>query len=136
MDDSVVRDSGEMLRRSRGCSAPDAIALPRIRDAADTFVWARITKTRSVWYAANRRLSKPAFRRLSDNDGIEAQWREALRLIQSIYDFTRRRIVCDAHPGYVSVSGPVRCVCRQDGVTPSYAAACGRAWLAAGRRRR
>lgn len=38
---------------------------------------------------------------LSD-DGIQAQWREALRLIQSIYDFTPERIVCDAHPGYVS----------------------------------
>ncbi|MGS8833425.1 carbamoyltransferase HypF, partial [Salmonella enterica subsp. enterica serovar Infantis] len=33
--------------------------------------------------------------------GIQAQWREALRVIQSIYDFTPERIVCDAHPVYV-----------------------------------
>ncbi|MDE5207476.1 hypothetical protein PYX06_24105 [Citrobacter amalonaticus] len=38
---------------------------------------------------------------LSD-DGIQNQWREALRLIQNIYDFTPQRIVHDAHPGYVS----------------------------------
>ena len=38
---------------------------------------------------------------LSD-DGIQHQWRDALRLIQTIYDFTPQRLVRDAHPGYVS----------------------------------
>lgn len=38
---------------------------------------------------------------LSD-DGIQQQWRDALRLIQNIYDFTPQRIVHDAHHGYVS----------------------------------
>jgi len=30
------------------------------------------------------------------------QWREALRLMQNIYDFTPQYVVHDAHPGYVS----------------------------------
>ncbi|HHU7250370.1 TPA: carbamoyltransferase HypF, partial [Escherichia coli] len=38
---------------------------------------------------------------LSD-DGIQMQWREALRLMQNIYDFTPQYVVHDAHPGYVS----------------------------------
>lgn len=42
MDDSVVRDSGEMLRRSRGY-VPDAIALPPdFAMCRRYFVWARI----------------------------------------------------------------------------------------------
>lgn len=38
---------------------------------------------------------------LSD-DGIQMQWREALRLMQNIYDFTPQYVVHDVHPGYVS----------------------------------
>ncbi len=30
------------------------------------------------------------------------QWREALRLMQNIYDFTPQYVVHDVHPGYVS----------------------------------
>lgn len=57
MDDSVVRDSGEMLRRSRGY-VPDAIALPPgFRDVPPILCLGADLKTRSVWYAANRRLS-------------------------------------------------------------------------------
>lgn len=44
---------------------------------------------------------------LSD-DGIQHQWRDALHLIQNIYDFTPQRIVCDAHLATFPASGPVR----------------------------
>ncbi|STJ09865.1 hydrogenase maturation protein hypF [Escherichia coli] len=41
---------------------------------------------------------------LSD-DGIQMQWREALRLMQNIYDFTPQYVVHDAHPAMSPASG-------------------------------
>ena len=35
-----------------------------------------------------------------DDEGVEEQWRQALRLMQEIYAFTPQRVVADAHPGY------------------------------------
>lgn len=34
------------------------------------------------------------------DEGVEAQWRGALSLMQKIYAFQPKRVVCDAHPGY------------------------------------
>ncbi|EBF1292930.1 carbamoyltransferase HypF [Salmonella enterica] len=101
MDDSVVRDSGEMLRRSRGY-VPDAFALPPgFRDAPPILCLGADLKNTFCLVRGEQAVVSQHLGDLSD-DGIQAQWREALRLIQSIYDFTPERIVCDAHPGYVS----------------------------------
>lgn len=57
MDDSVVRESGEMLRRSRGY-VPDAVALPPgFRDVPPMLCLGADLKIPSVWCVANRRLS-------------------------------------------------------------------------------
>ncbi|EGY1755415.1 carbamoyltransferase HypF [Salmonella enterica] len=101
MDDSVVRDSGEMLRRSRGY-VPDAIALPPgFHDVPPILCLGADLKNTFCLVRGEQAVVSQHLGDLSD-DGIQAQWREALRLIQSIYDFTPDRIVCDAHPGYVS----------------------------------
>ncbi|EEE2264565.1 carbamoyltransferase HypF [Salmonella enterica subsp. houtenae] len=101
MDDSVVRDSGEMLRRSRGY-VPDAFALPPgFRDAPPILCLGADLKNTFCLVRGEQAVVSQHLGDLSD-DGIQAQWREALRLIQSIYGFTPERIVCDAHPGYVS----------------------------------
>ncbi|QRG80064.1 carbamoyltransferase HypF [Citrobacter sp. R56] len=101
MDDSVVRDSGEMLRRSRGY-VPDALALPPgFRDVPPMLCLGADLKNTFCLVRGEQVVISQHLGDLSD-DGIQHQWRDALRLIQSIYDFTPQRIVCDAHPGYVS----------------------------------
>lgn len=101
MDDSVVRESGEMLRRSRGY-VPDALALPPgFRDVPPMLCLGADLKNTFCLVRGEQAVISQHLGDLSD-DGIQHQWRDALRLIQSIYDFTPQRIVCDAHPGYVS----------------------------------
>lgn len=101
MDDSVVRESGEMLRRSRGY-VPDAVALPPgFRDVPPMLCLGADLKNTFCLMRGEQVVISQHLGDLSD-DGIQQQWRDALRLIQSIYDFTPQRIVRDAHPGYVS----------------------------------
>lgn len=101
MDDSVVRESGEMLRRSRGY-VPDALALPPgFRDVPPMLCLGADLKNTFCLVRGEQAVISQHLGDLSD-DGIQHQWRDALRLIQSIYDFTPQRIICDAHPGYVS----------------------------------
>ncbi|WP_436858664.1 carbamoyltransferase HypF [Citrobacter tructae] len=101
MDDSVVRESGEMLRRSRGY-VPDALALPPgFRDVPPILCLGADLKNTFCLVRGEQAVISQHLGDLSD-DGIQNQWREALRLIQNIYDFTPQRIVRDAHPGYVS----------------------------------
>lgn len=101
MDDSVVRESGEMLRRSRGY-VPDAIALPPgFRDVPPMLCLGADLKNTFCLVRGEQAVISQHLGDLSD-DGIQQQWRDALHLIQNIYDFTPQRIVHDAHPGYVS----------------------------------
>ena len=101
MDDSVVRDSGEMLRRSRGY-VPDAVALPPgFRDVPPMLCLGADLKNTFCLVRGEQAVISQHLGDLSD-DGIQQQWRDALRLIQNIYDFMPQRIVHDAHPGYVS----------------------------------
>jgi hydrogenase maturation protein HypF len=101
MDDSVVRESGEMLRRSRGY-VPDAVALPPgFRDVQPMLCLGADLKNTFCLVRGEQAVISQHLGDLSD-DGIQNQWRDALHLIQTIYDFTPQRIVCDAHPGYVS----------------------------------
>ncbi|HDC4367304.1 TPA: carbamoyltransferase HypF [Enterobacter cloacae] len=99
MDDSVMDRDGAMLRRARGF-VPDAITLPAGfchlpailatgADMKNTFCLVR----------GNQAVLSQHFGDLSD-DGVEAQWRSALSVMQQIYAFQPERLVCDAHPGY------------------------------------
>nr|WP_318383731.1 carbamoyltransferase HypF [uncultured Enterobacter sp.] len=99
MDDSVMRASGEMLRRSRGF-VPDALALPPgFENVPPLLCLGADLKNTFCLVRGEQAVLSQHFGDLTD-DGVEAQWREALTLMQSIYDFTPQRVVCDAHPGY------------------------------------
>ncbi|WP_280068408.1 carbamoyltransferase HypF [Escherichia coli] len=101
MDDSVVRESGEMLRRSRGY-VPDALALPPgFKNVPPVLCLGADLKNTFCLVRGEQAVLSQHLGDLSD-DGIQMQWREALRLMQNIYDFTPQYVVHDAHPGYVS----------------------------------
>lgn len=99
MDDSVVREDGEMLRRSRGY-VPDALALPPgFVDIPALLCLGAELKNTFCLLRGNSAVPGAHFGDLSD-EGVENQWRQALGLMQSIYDFTPQYVVVDAHPGY------------------------------------
>ncbi len=101
MDDSVVRQNGEMLRRARGY-VPDALPLPPgFHNLPPVLCLGADLKNTFCLMRGEQAVLSQHLGDLSD-DGTEAQWREALRLMQNIYDFVPQRIVHDAHPGYVS----------------------------------
>ncbi|MEN1720110.1 hypothetical protein AAIH56_35045, partial [Pseudomonas aeruginosa] len=87
MDDSVVRESGEMLRRSRGY-VPDALALPPgFKNVPPVLCLGADLKNTFCLVRGEQAVLSQHLGDLSD-DGIQMQWREALRLMQNIYDFT------------------------------------------------
>lgn len=102
MDDSVVRQSGEMLRRARGF-VPDALPLPPGFSEVPPMLCcgADLKSTFCLVRGQEAVLSQ----HLGDltEEGVEDQWRNALALMQSIYAFTPERVVVDAHVGYRSV---------------------------------
>lgn len=99
MDDSVVRASGEMLRRARGY-VPDALPLPPgFRDIPPLLCLGAQMKNTFCLLRDDRAVPGQHFGDLTD-EGVEAQWQNALRLMQQIYDFTPQQVVVDAHPAY------------------------------------
>jgi hydrogenase maturation protein HypF len=99
MDDSVVDRDGAMLRRARGF-VPDAVALPAGFEHIPAMLCtgAEMKNTFCLVRGSQAVLSQH-FGDLGD-EGVEAQWRGALSLMQKIYAFQPDRVVCDAHPGY------------------------------------
>lgn len=101
MDDSVVRQNGEMLRRSRGY-VPDAIPLPPgFHDIPPMLCLGADLKNTFCLVRGEQAVLSQHFGDLTD-EGVEAQWQQSLRLMQAIYDFTPQAVVADAHPGYHS----------------------------------
>lgn len=101
MDDSVVRQNGEMLRRSRGY-VPDAIALPPgFHDVPPMLCLGADLKNTFCLVRGEQAVLSQHFGDLTD-EGVEAQWQQSLHLMQAIYVFTPQSIVADAHPGYRS----------------------------------
>ena len=99
MDDSVMDRDGAMLRRARGF-VPDAIALPPGFDAIPPMLCTGAEmKNTFCLVRGNQAVLSQHFGDLSD-EGVEAQWRGALSMMQQIYAFQPARAVCDAHPGY------------------------------------
>lgn len=99
MDDSVMDQDGMMQRRARGF-VPDAITLPAGFSAVPAMVCTGADmKNTFCLVRGNQAVLSQHFGDLSD-DGVEAQWRSALSMMQQIYAFQPQRVVCDAHPGY------------------------------------
>ncbi len=99
MDDSVARQSGEMLRRARGY-VPDALTLPPgFHDAPPLLALGADMKNTFCLLRGNEAVLSQHFGDL-DDEGVEAQWRRALHLMQAIYAFTPQQVVADTHPGY------------------------------------
>lgn len=101
MDDSVVRQSGEVMRRARGY-VPDAIALPPGFEGLPPIlaVGADLKNTFCLLRGNSAVLSQ----HLGDltEERVPAQWQLALKIMRDLYDFTPARIAVDAHPGYIS----------------------------------
>lgn len=101
MDDSVMRPDGEMFRRSRGF-VPDALPLPPgFSDLPPLLCVGADMKNTFCLVRGGQAVMSQHFGDLGD-EGVEAQWRQALDLMQSIYNVSPRQIICDAHPGYRS----------------------------------
>ena len=99
MDDSVMDREGAVLRRARGF-VPDAITLPAGFSGSPAMLCTGADmKNTFCLVRGDRAVLSQHFGNLSD-DGVDAQWRTALSLMQKIYAFQPERVVCDAHPGY------------------------------------
>ncbi len=101
MDDSVVRQSGEMLRRSRGY-VPDAMPLPPgFHDVPPLLCLGADMKNTFCLARGEQAVLSQHFGDLGD-EGVEQQWNQARRLMQAVYGFNPSLVVSDAHPGYRS----------------------------------
>ncbi len=101
MDDSLVRSSGEMLRRARGY-VPDALPLPPGLDNIPPLLALGADMKNTFCLArGDEAVLSQHFGDLGE-EGVEQQWRSALRLMQSIYAFSPLQVAVDAHPGYRS----------------------------------
>ncbi|MDN7215000.1 Sua5/YciO/YrdC/YwlC family protein, partial [Klebsiella pneumoniae] len=101
MDDSLVRSSGEMLRRARGY-VPDELPLPPgLGDIPPLLALGADMKNTFCLARGSEAVLSQHFGDLGE-EGVEQQWRSALQLMQSIYAFVPQRVVVDAHPGYRS----------------------------------
>lgn len=99
MDDSVLDRDGAMLRRARGF-VPDAVTLPAgFDDIPAMLATGAEMKNTFCLVRGNQAVLSQHFGDLGD-DGVDAQWRSALAVMQQIYAFQPQRVVCDAHPGY------------------------------------
>ncbi|WP_368761709.1 Sua5/YciO/YrdC/YwlC family protein, partial [Klebsiella quasipneumoniae] len=95
LDDSLVRSSGEMLRRARGY-VPDALPLPPGLDKVPPLLalGADMKNTFCLARGGEAVLSQH-FGDLGE-EGVEQQWRSALQLMQNIFAFAPQRVVVDA----------------------------------------
>lgn len=101
MDDSVVRQGGEVLRRARGF-VPDALPLPPgFHDVPPLLCCGADMKNTFCLVRGQEAVLSQHLGDLSQ-EGVETQWRNALALMQSIYAFTPARVVVDAHSAYRS----------------------------------
>lgn len=101
MDDSVVRASGEMLRRARGF-VPDAFRLPPgFTSLPQILAVGADLKNTFCLLRGNQAVLSQHLGDLSQQ-GVELQWQKARELMCQTYDFKPQQVVIDAHPGYLS----------------------------------
>lgn len=99
MDDSVLQQDGAMLRRARGF-VPDALPLPPGFDDVPPILCLGADMKNTFCLARGRQAVLSQHLGDLQQPGVEAQWRQALTLMQNIYDFQPARLALDAHPGY------------------------------------
>lgn len=99
MDDSVLQQGGAMLRRARGF-VPDALDLPPGFDDVPPILCLGADMKNTFCLARGRQAVLSQHLGDLQQPGVEAQWRQALTLMQNIYDFQPARLAVDAHPGY------------------------------------
>jgi len=101
MDDSVVRASGEMLRRARGF-VPDALPLPAgFKDLPPILALGGDLKNTFCLVRGGQAVLSQHLGDLTQ-EGVEAQWQRSLTLMSQIYGFAAEHVALDAHPGYRS----------------------------------
>ncbi len=101
MDDSVMRASGEMLRRARGF-VPDALPLPAgFKGLPPILALGGDLKNTFCLVRDGQAVLSQHFGDLAQ-EGVEAQWRSSLALMSRIYGFDAEHVALDAHPCYRS----------------------------------
>jgi len=101
MDDSVLRASGEMLRRSRGF-VPDALPLPPgFANVPSLLCLGADMKNTFCLVRGGEAILSQHLGDLGDDDAL-AQWQQALTVLQDLWQFSPEGVVTDAHPGYRS----------------------------------
>ncbi|SMG54194.1 Hydrogenase maturation protein, carbamoyltransferase HypF [Cedecea sp. NFIX57] len=101
MDDSVMRASGEILRRARGF-VPDALPLPAgFKDLPPILALGGDLKNTFCLVRGGQAVLSQHFGDLAQ-EGVEAQWQSALALMSEIYGFKAEHVALDAHPCYRS----------------------------------
>ena len=99
MDDSVIQQDGAVLRRARGF-VPDALPLPPGFDDVPPILCLGADMKNAFCLARGRQAVLSQHLGDLQQPGVEAQWRQALNLMQAIYDFQPASLAIDAHPGY------------------------------------
>lgn len=101
MDDSVLRASGDMLRRSRGF-VPDALPLPPgFNNVPSLLCLGADLKNTFCLVRGGEAILSQHLGDLDDDDAL-GQWQQALTALQDLWQFTPEGVVTDAHPGYRS----------------------------------
>lgn len=101
MDDSVVRASGEMLRRARGF-VPDALPLPPgFNDLPPILAAGSDLKNTFCLLRGGQAVLSQHLGDLAE-EGVAQHWQRARALMCQTYDFTPQHVAVDAHPGYHS----------------------------------
>lgn len=101
MDDSVLRASGEMLRRSRGF-VPDALPLPPgFANVPSLLCLGADLKNTFCLVRDGEAILSQHLGDLGDDDAL-AQWQQALNALLDLWQFSPEGVVTDAHPGYRS----------------------------------
>lgn len=101
MDDSIVRASGEILRRARGF-VPDAFPLPAgFKDLPPMLALGGDLKNTFCLVSGGQAVLSQHLGDLAQ-EGVEAQWQRSLALMSEIYGFEAEHVAIDAHPGYRS----------------------------------
>jgi hydrogenase maturation protein HypF len=101
MDDSVVRASGEMLRRARGF-VPDALPLPPgFNDLPPILATGSDLKNTFCLLRGGQAVLSQHLGDLAE-EGVAQHWQRARALMCQTYDFTPQHVAVDAHPGYHS----------------------------------
>lgn len=101
LDDSVMREEGEMLRRSRGFVPDELMLPPGFSDIPPLLAVGADLKNTFCFIRGERAVISQHFGDLGE-EGAIPQWKKGLDILCQLYDFAPEQVVVDAHPGYSS----------------------------------